>query len=389
MDDDRDRYRLGFSFADGLTQSFLHRLALFFLLSTVFLSAILLILLHLLAECARSGDTAESIVVNCQYFQYFALVLFLLSIAGAYYQARGSVGKESMARWITMLSTAIEQGPAAVVITEPDGQIVYANPRFEKMSGYSCQEIRGKTPRILKSGNTEDAVYKKLWTEVLAGEVWEGEFENKRKDGEPYFVAAKISPTFSKTGQIDKLISIQEDITEKKRLLNDLEKLATIDDLTHCFNRSHTMKCLEIELHRARRFGHPFSVLSFDLDHFKEINDAHGHHGGDLLLKDFASLVMANLRNEDFFGRLGGEEFCAGLVESSAEDALLLAERLRKLVEQSVTWIENKPVTITVSIGLASLLPGDNGVGELLKRSDLALYRAKRDGRNRVAVNLV
>lgn len=175
------------------------------------------------------------------------------------------------------------------------------------------------------------------------------------------------------------------DITRRKALEATLIKLSSEDPLTGLLNRRTLLEALEEELKRGQRYGHPLSVLMFDLDHFKHINDQWGHPTGDEVLIHFADQCRFAMRGGDRMGRFGGEEFVMVLPETSMSDAVLAAERIRGLTQQMEvqSYVEHQPVQVTVSIGVASAMP-DDSINGLLARVDGALYEAKNSGRNRV-----
>ncbi len=286
------------------------------------------------------------------------------------------------------LAAIVEQLAETVIVTNLNGKIEYVNPKFMQMSGYEAEDVLGKNPRIFQSGSTTENIYTELWDAVLAGRTWSGTFENKRKNHSPYFVSATISPIVNKSGKITSFIAIQEDITEQKRLQEELEKLATIDGLTGAFNRGHFMNLFTHEMKRTIRYDQDLSVLAFDLDFFKDVNDTYGHHGGDLVLQAFTEVVKTELRESDFLGRLGGEEFCAVLVQTGKDGALQLAERLRLVTEAMRVPCDDELIKVTVSIGVTEWSEGDLETEHVLKRADKALYAAKAAGRNQVKILL-
>ena len=308
----------------------------------------------------------------------------ILSLIAAWYLAKRKIEKKSARKSVRLLSQGIEQSPAAVVITSMEGDILYVNPKFEEMSGYTYEEVRGQNPRLFKSGATSAEVYEDLWATICNKQTWAGEFENKDKDGNPYYVSARITPLLDKREKIEYFIGIQEDISERMRLQKILEETAITDSLTGAYNRGHFLVLCEQEIKRQQRYGSSVTLMLFDLDHFKNINDTYGHFTGDEVLKLFVSCISAELRETDVFGRLGGEEFAAMVVETDSKSALLLAERLRKSVENMVVLVENQEITVTVSIGLTQWQKQDEKVSDVLKRADNALYQAKGNGRNRV-----
>jgi diguanylate cyclase (GGDEF)-like protein len=164
-----------------------------------------------------------------------------------------------------------------------------------------------------------------------------------------------------------------------ERVREEFERLATKDSLTGALMRRAWNAAAQLEMDRCRRHGRDLSLVAMDLDHFKSINDTYGHQAGDKALVDFVERANTHLRRQDQLGRLGGEEFVMLLPETSAEEARVVAERIRQSTESTRT----EP-SYTVSMGIATLAAGDMSVQSLLARADAALYRAKADGRNRV-----
>lgn len=166
----------------------------------------------------------------------------------------------------------------------------------------------------------------------------------------------------------------------------EIYRLTIVDGLTEVHNKRYLMEFLDRELARSARYNRPLSLLIFDLDRFKSINDNLGHLGGDFTLRELATCVKAGIRKEELFARYGGEEFAVVLPEVTAEGALAIAERLRKRVEEHPFQFDDKPYQITISIGVAST-NGDESLTpiELIRQADEKLFQAKREGRNRVA----
>jgi len=164
----------------------------------------------------------------------------------------------------------------------------------------------------------------------------------------------------------------------------DLKHLATIDALTSVFNRRYFLEQAEKEMKRTRRYKSPLTVLMLDVDKFKQVNDTYGHACGDTVLTKLANICIAELRDIDFIGRLGGEEFSVCLTETTLDDALLVAERLRKSVENTVIRAGTDEINVTVSIGLTEISDADQKFSCALNRADQALYSAKEQGRNKI-----
>jgi diguanylate cyclase (GGDEF)-like protein len=183
------------------------------------------------------------------------------------------------------------------------------------------------------------------------------------------------------------VLSLAVDVTERRRLDENLQTLATTDPLTDLPNRRQFLARLTEEFLRVQRLDNqPSSVLMLDLDLFKGVNDTYGHTAGDAVLKHFARLMQNAIRKIDTAGRLGGEEFAIILPGADAMAAKASAERLRKVVATTPFVREGKTIPLTVSIGIATMGPGDRNEDAALTRADGALYRAKRNGRNRVEI---
>ena len=164
------------------------------------------------------------------------------------------------------------------------------------------------------------------------------------------------------------------------KLYDELERRSRTDPLTGLANRTHLDAVLRQEADRAERYGRPFAVILFDVDHFKAVNDVHGHLAGDKVLRTMAAAAKATVRTSDMVGRWGGEEFLVLLPDTASDEAVALAEKLRNSVDE---YEFPDGLHCTISIGVAQMLPGDTPVS-LVHRADTALYRAKKEGKNRV-----
>lgn len=177
------------------------------------------------------------------------------------------------------------------------------------------------------------------------------------------------------------LIEIEEDKCK-------LYDLAMTDPLTSALNRRAFFHFGDREVKRAGRHGTALTAVMFDIDHFKQVNDTYGHAAGDEVISRLARLVIRDVREEDYVGRMGGEEFCLLLPETSYLDAVRLGNRLRLQVKREVFLGNGEPFGITISLGVSSVLPGEKDLGAVLDRADRALYRSKRNGRDRVEMDL-
>ena len=164
----------------------------------------------------------------------------------------------------------------------------------------------------------------------------------------------------------------------------EIYRLTIIDGLTQVHNKRYLYEALERELIRGRRHSRNLAVLMFDIDHFKRINDLHGHLAGDFVLKELARIVQSRIRRDEVFARYGGEEFCIILPETMLDGAVELGERLRQQIQDHCFVFQQDKIRLTISVGAAVLGEEDRNAGELLKRADERLYQAKNSGRNRV-----
>ena len=198
-------------------------------------------------------------------------------------------------------------------------------------------------------------------------------------------VVVLLSSTFLTTRVQSTREHLRRQKAELAQALEQIRQLATHDDLTGLLNRRAMLDRMQLEQHRSLRSGSPLLIAQLDIDHFKAVNDTHGHAAGDLVLQSFADTVRRNVRDTDVLARWGGEEFVLLLCDTPAADAVALMERLRQAVQAMQVPVAQggQPITVTVSIGLARHTPADPLAGTL-ERADQALYAAKAGGRNRV-----
>lgn len=264
--------------------------------------------------------------------------------------------------------------------------MVQINDTELRWLGYAREEVMGQHYTMLLSPAGR-AVFADNFPRYLAqGHVEDLEIEVRHKDGSDRLFL--LNATSVKDAQGAHLMSRSTvfDITERKKLEAQLAEMARIDPLTGLCNRRDFYDKAQHELARARRLSAPLCAMVFDLDHFKRINDTHGHAGGDRVLQAFSQLLKASLRDIDISARFGGEEFVALLPDTSLPAALQTAERLRHCIEDTPLVSDGgEPIRYTASIGVAELIGSDNTIDDLLKRADQAVYTAKRAGRNRVS----
>ena len=316
------------------------------------------------------------------------------------------VTEEKKAEAVTRIfRLAVEQNPSMIVITDIEGRIEYVNEQFTRLTGYSLDDVRGKTPRVLRSGETPDELYEDLWNTIKRGDTWEFEILNRKKNGELYWAHQLIAPVLGADGTVTHFIAMQQDITERKhtesellvantrlqfqleeieRLHSQLREESIRDGLTRLFNRRYMEETLEREFSRADRDPAPIRVVMMDVDLFKSINDTYGHQAGDTVLQMLGALLLENTRISDIACRYGGDEMVVVMPGASMEDAIRRAEEWRAAFSLLEFTLRDHLVRTSLSLGVASFPEHARSPIELLVASDKALYKAKNI-RNTVA----
>ena len=281
---------------------------------------------------------------------------------------------------IKLLGQAIEQMDEMVRITDKNGLISYVNDAFIAHTGYKAVELIGQNISISKSGKHDDSFYKEMWDTILSGRTFRSVFINRKKDKQIYYEEETITPILDSNKNIQHFVATSQDITQRIEMEKQLQKLATIDSLTKIYNRHKTNEEIDIEISTARRYDESFTLVMFDIDKFKLVNDTFGHDVGDYVLIELSKLVLNHIRDSDRFGRWGGEEFMLLLPKTNKEEAILVANKLRDIVQRYP--FKDVP-KVTISIGVSTY--NATATKEmLLKCVDDALYEAKESGRNKV-----
>ena len=287
--------------------------------------------------------------------------------------------KENEAQ-LKKLSTAVKQSPNLVVMTNLEGVIDYINPQVETITGYKKEDVVGNNISFLRSGESSD--HSELWKKINQGLAWNGALKNKKKNGDCYWVRESITPIMDDEGHVSHYVSIQEDITEEKKLATEIAYRASHDPLTGLINRHEFGVHLELLLRNTEEFE-MHALCFIDLDRFKIVNDTAGHVAGDELLRQLSAQMKKIGRKHDRLARLGGDEFALVLSHCEQAKALQIAENLRQCINDfRITW-DGKVLKVGSSIGVVSIKKGDQ-VTEVLKLADSACYAAKKTGRDRV-----
>jgi diguanylate cyclase (GGDEF)-like protein/PAS domain S-box-containing protein len=289
---------------------------------------------------------------------------------------------EERAAAVTRLSGVVEQTDDIVVIASPTGVVEYVNPAFERITGYTLQEIFGKPIGSIKSGLHDNAFYKDLWTTIQSGEPFREIFINRKKNGDLYYEEKTITPLRDKDGNINSFVSTGKDISERIEFQEKLQHMATHDALTGLPNKLMINDRLSHAIEQAERNQQKIAVLFLDLDRFKHINDSLGHSTGDSLLKTIGVKLEHCLRKGDTVGRFGGDEFTI-IMEGTKDfnDINLVSQKILEKVSEPIL-IGGYEITTSASIGITVFPDDSDNVDSLLKSADVAMYRAKARGGN-------
>ncbi|MBR9868687.1 MAG: diguanylate cyclase [Oceanospirillales bacterium] len=286
---------------------------------------------------------------------------------------------------LKLSSLIFESAYEGVIVSDANNRILQVNKAFTRITGYSEDEVIGKSPSVLSSGLQDDVFYQRMWQRLAVAGIWRGEIWNKRKNDEIYPEWLSISLNKDASGNVLNYIAIFYDITQRKELEQQLRSMAETDPLTGLANRRSLMDSLNRDMSFKERYHSPGIALFFvDLDHFKWINDSYGHDVGDSVLMEVANRLISCLRESDLACRVGGDEFvilCKYKLEDGDQQLRQLSSRLLDQLMKPFSFAEIE-IDISCSIGVAVHHKGDDAFG-LMKSADQALYEAKHQGRGR------
>ncbi|MBI3284221.1 MAG: diguanylate cyclase [Burkholderiales bacterium] len=267
--------------------------------------------------------------------------------------------------------------------TDARGIVQKVGPAVYKLLGYTPDEVEGRPAEAYYPNPADRDALKQA---ILAnGKVSDFPGQMVAKDGHIIDISVSSQALFDDVGNFAGVEGICRDVTQRKMLERELKNLATTDTLTGIANRRAFLERAEHIFNSCQRYQTGMTLLMLDLDFFKQINDKYGHLGGDTVLTCFADTVKLELRVSDLFGRVGGEEFCVLLQQTTQHEAMLVAERIRvRIQDLPLQAPDGEHFSLTVSIGIASYHADDDRLGRILERSDKALYHAKSNGRNQV-----
>lgn len=278
------------------------------------------------------------------------------------------------------LNALIEQSASAMIVTDVNGMVEYVNTPFTAITGYTLDETLGRKAGFWRSGRTSAAMYRQMWEAILAGKVWEGEMINRRKNSELYWASMTLSPVRDDSSRITHFISVQSDISERRRIEERLSFLSAYDELTGLPNRSRFAERFAGASAEAEHKGTMIGFVAIGIGGFKRINDSLGRDAGDQLLKVIAQRLSECVDENDTVSRHGGTEFVVMSPEVVLRDALL--DKVTRIIEtlNLPVVIQGERLQPVINAGI-SLLPNDGAqLDVLLRKATIALHHAERRG---------
>ena len=293
----------------------------------------------------------------------------------------GTIGRirDSMER-SELARTIFENSPDGILVSDRDNRIVAANSALSEVTGYTEEELIGKTPKIFSSGQHDHAFYQSMWSALMERGLWSGMIVDRKKNGDTYRKWLKINVLKDEAGQLKNFISFHEDNTERDEIEERVRYLAHFDVLTGLPNRALLNERLEQSVLAATRNNASLALMFIDLDRFKYVNDTMGHGTGDKLLKIVAKRLKECVREVDTVARLGGDEFIILLRNPDISGVERVANEALVRVAEPCS-IDGCAVQTRASIGIA-MRTGHIGAEELVRRADVAMYHAKGAGKN-------
>lgn len=291
--------------------------------------------------------------------------------------------RQKVEQRLRLVSKAMESSLEGIVITDAKERIAEVNDAYCSITGYSREEVLGKTPRQMQSGYHNPEFYQEMWEAIISTGKWQGEIWDRRKNGEIFAKWLSISSLKDQNNQTTHYVGVFSDITRIKQTEEELRQLAHYDPLTGLANRALFTTLLGKKIDSSLRNSAPFAVVFLDLDRFKQVNDSLGHQAGDELLILVAERLEQCVRKSDVVSRLGGDEFTLILSEYKGEfNPEIICQRILESIALPVV-IDEHTVFVSASLGIA-IHPKDGAtVEDLTKNADTAMYQAKEKGRNR------
>jgi diguanylate cyclase (GGDEF)-like protein/PAS domain S-box-containing protein len=283
---------------------------------------------------------------------------------------------------LRLTAQVIDNTTEGIMITDTDFRIIEINRSFCTITGYSREEVLGESVLSLHKGPHEAGFYEGIWDIVRTRGSWRGEVWDRKKNGDVYPKWLSVSAVADERGEITRFVGIFSDITPMKKSDEQLYYMAHYDSLTGLANRRQFHDLLERTVKTARRKNEGVAVMFIDVDSFKEVNDNFGHRAGDQLLQEIGRRIQQSVRETDVVARLGGDEFT--VILASLHDPGSIEPIARKLLDQIArpVSIGQNEVRVTSSIGISLLAEDTTDSDSLIQNADLAMYRAKAQGKN-------
>lgn len=309
---------------------------------------------------------------------------------------------------VRFLADVMNKISSAVISTNAELRITHWNKAAEDLYGWDESEVLGKVVDEVCRTEFRPGQWLEAQRSLIDEKRWQGELKQHHRSGREIWVAASVTLLEGEHGKYVGGVTINHDVTERKQAEDDLrraksaieeinkvlqraferEQIASrTDSLTGVFNRRYFFELLEYEFSASARYQRPLSIVMFDIDHFKETNDTHGHQVGDEVLKLVAKNTRSQLRDSDVLARYGGDEFVSLLPNSLSDDAASVFERVHKAVNSADLFVDTKKIPISISVGIASYQPGMKTTSQLIQQADQALYSAKNSGRGRIVIS--
>jgi diguanylate cyclase (GGDEF)-like protein/PAS domain S-box-containing protein len=285
-----------------------------------------------------------------------------------------------------LFESAFRHAAIGMCLVSLDGRFLQVNDALCRIVGYPRRDLLALDFQTITHPDDLDIDLGRVQA-LVAGEIESYHLEKRylHRDGHVVWILLTVS-LVSADGRPQFFISQVQDISEPKRMRSELERLATTDELTGLFNRRHVTELADRELRRRDRHALDLAVLVIDADHFKAINDRHGHLAGDLVLRELGRLLVAEVRETDLVCRWGGEEFVALLVGTDPDGARRAAERMVARCAGHDVVHDGGTLRVTVSIGVTACAADEHDFARIVERADRAMYAAKQAGRNTVVV---
>lgn len=335
-------------------------------------------------QAERFAQECASIVKTTFMVGSGFVVAVLLLVAGLFVYLlleRDDVKRETRYH-LWMANRVFEHASNGVMIINKKGMIERINPGFTILTGYTQDEVFGRSPCLLNSGRQNRTFYEDLWCRLNETGHWKGEVWNRGKDGRIYLESVSMSGIRDGDGHYSHFVAFSSDVTQRQLEEERLSYLATHDALTGLLNRAQFGEHLRQAILRAKRKLTRVALLFIDLDGFKQINDTLGHGMGDEVLKIVASRIRQSLRESDVIARFGGDEFTVVLEEiTDPQDVARIAHNLVASIARPMD-IDSTQARVTTSIGISFFPDHGAGPNELLQRADIAMYEAKGSGKN-------